>query len=88
MYPKPAMYAQGKRDIFVPYRDRSGLFVLYSKNKSRRTGDPIHHASNKERVVSLEEAKRRVRQGTHHIRLIGRDSRQRNVFAPGKVKVC
>lgn len=81
------IYAQGKNDIYVPYQDAKGKYPLYSRLKMKRTGDPIHHASNKVLVDSLEEAIRLVKQGTHHIRLKGRHNKQCNVFAPDKVTI-
>lgn len=79
------IYAQGKNDIYLPYKDAQGKYPLYSRLKMKHTGDPIHHASNKVSVDSLEEAIRLVKQGTHHIRLKGRYNKQCNVFAPDKV---
>lgn len=81
------IYAQGKNDVYVPYQDASGKYPLYSRLKMKQTKDPIHHASNKVLVDSLEEAIRLLKQGTHHIRLRGRHNMQCSVFAPDKVTI-
>lgn len=81
-----SIYAVGKHDVFVPYQDKDGMYILYSKCLRRKTGDPIHHKSNRELVSSLAEAERLLRAGTHHIRLRGRSTRRCNVFCPESVK--
>jgi hypothetical protein len=79
------IYAVGKTGRFEPYTDRNGCYPLYSQAKRVSTGQPIHHAVNKEAIATLEEAIALIRAGTHYWRLHCPVSGQNNVFAPESI---
>lgn len=82
------VYAVGKHDVYEPYLQADGTYPLYSVEKQRLTGRPIHHAVNKhEGVTSLQQAIRLVKQRQFRWRLQGRKLGQRTVFAPDSIIV-
>ena len=82
------VYAVGKRDVYEPYLQADGTYPLYSVEKQRLTGKPIHHAINKhEGVTSLQQAIRLVKQRKFRWRLQGRNMRQKSVFTPDSIVV-
>lgn len=81
------IYARGKDDVFVPYKDKAGNYSMYSRHKMQQTGEPIHHASNKESITDIKDVVQRLRDGTHHIRLRGKETGKCNVFAPKSVTI-
>ncbi len=82
------VYATGKHDIYEPYLQQDGTYPLYSIEKQRQTGKPIHHAVNKhEGVTSLQQAIRLVKQSNYRWRLQGRKLGQKSVFAPDSIVV-
>lgn len=79
------MHAVGKFECFLPYRNRTGKYTLYSRIKMQQTGAPIHHKENLVLVDTLDEAIRLVRSGEYHIRLRGEQTGDQNVFHPSKI---
>jgi hypothetical protein len=79
--------AIGKHENFKAYQEKCGGYPLYSKSKKRLSGVPIHHKENKELVYSLEDVLSKIKAGTHHMRLIGQDSKAKNVFSPQSISI-
>lgn len=77
--------AQGKYENFGLYQEKTGGYPLYSKLSKQKTGLPIHHKENKELFYSLDDAIKKLKARTHHIRLKGKESGTQNVFSPTSI---
>lgn len=76
-------HPDGREDVFLPYRDESGQYVLATK----LTDDPINHASNQVFVRSNDELIEKMRTGRYHLRMSCDGMAPANLISPDSIEI-